>query len=227
MNLIKNKIKAIIFDMDGTIIKTGNIWKQATKDFLAIYGFYKLNNEQKTFLESIASTGLKNTTTQIKNKFGIQGNIDELIAKKASIAQTYMKKNGVQFIEGFENFHKKLQQHQISTGLATNANLKTLNFLKEKINLKNFFGNNMYCLEHVKYMAKPNPMLFLHTIEKLKVKPEQCIVFEDSVAGFEAAKKAGIKCIAIKNEDNKKILHYVDGSIENYNEAEEEIKKII
>ena len=43
--------------------------------------------------------------------------------------------------------------------------------------------------------AKPAPDIFLHTAEKLDVKPQECIVVEDSVAGVEAARAAGMKCV--------------------------------
>jgi HAD superfamily hydrolase (TIGR01509 family) len=227
MKHIKNKIKAVIFDMDGTIISTEHLWEQVLSDFLKIHGIDKSDQSNETFFRKIASKGLKYSTQKIIEKFNISGTLDENITKQVELFQILAQEKNATFINGFQNFHKQLQNHRISTSLATNANLATLTFLDNKINLENFFGKNMYCLEHVDYKAKPDPTLFLHAAKKLNVKPQECVVFEDSYAGFQAARCAEIKCIAVKNEYNKDILHLADGAIENYDQAVEEIKKIL
>ena len=160
-------------------------------------------------------------------KFSITGNLEAHIQKQVESFQKLATQEGAKFICGFQNFHKQLQAHNILTSLATNANLATLSFLDKKIKLENYFGKNMYCLDHVDHKAKPDPTLFLHAAQKLKVKPQECLVFEDSQAGFHAAKAAGIKCIAIRNDLNKDLLHLADGTIGSYDQAVEEIKKLL
>ena len=49
--------------------------------------------------------------------------------------------------------------------------------------------------------SKPAPDLFLLAAEKMKVKPEKCLVFEDSQLGIEAAKKAGMQSVYVQPED--------------------------
>ena len=58
MNEIKNKFKAIIFDLDGTIIDTGPIWQKVMVDVLSHYGISKITPELKKILKDIAGIGL-------------------------------------------------------------------------------------------------------------------------------------------------------------------------
>ena len=94
------------------------------------------------------------------------------------------------------------------------------------MDLTQFFGANQYCIAAVGNKAKPNPAIFLHAAKQLNVEPHECVVFEDSIAGFKAAQAAGMKCIAIKNSLNKDSLELVDSAIESYHEAEEALKKL-
>ena len=225
MKTIKNKIKAVIFDMDGTIIKTEEVWHKVTTDVLALNGFGKLTPNQEKLLLSFSGIGLPKACSVLKEEFNLKKSVDELIDQKMKLAKEYFEKE-LEFIEGFAQFHKKLQEHQIPTSIATNADKVTLYNMNKKMNLQTFFGKNMYCLDHVENKAKPDPAIFLHAIKQLNVKPEECIIFEDSLFGFQAAKAAGVRCVAIKNSLNDQHRHLVEDSIDNYHQAEEILKKL-
>ncbi len=225
MEQVKNKIKAIIFDMDGTIIKTESAWQKITLDLLAHYGITTLTEEQEALLKSFSGVAMISVASQLKLHFNLDDNIETIVMHKTVIANAVLA-NHVEFIEGFELFHARLQQFNIPTSIATNAMPDNLLSLSKQLNFERFFGINLYSQADVNYRPKPDPALFLHAAEKLGVKPEECLVFEDSMPGFLAARAAGMKCIAIKNEFNHSFLEHVHESISNYHEAEEALKKI-
>lgn len=227
MENIKTKIKAIIFDMDGTIIDTENIWQSATLKLLKTYGITTITEDNKKAFEKNASGGLYSYCQTMIEQFKIAKTVEELIKQKMSFVKKEIAENKINFVQGFIDFHNKLKKFDISTSIATNANLATINSLNEKLNLESIFGKNIYSIEHIGYKAKPDPAIFLHAAEKLNAKPHECIVFEDSLVGFNAAKAAGIKCIAIKSEYNSHILHHAENAIDSYHQAEDAIKKVI
>ncbi|KKQ10908.1 MAG: HAD-superfamily hydrolase, subfamily IA, variant 3 [candidate division TM6 bacterium GW2011_GWF2_36_6] len=225
MNELKHKVKAVIFDMDGTIVKTEHIWGKVVIDVLAECGIRTLNDEQKSQLQSLSGVGMEYSCRFVKEKFGLKQSSQELLDRKVALAHEYFDKH-LEFIEGFELFHSKLQLVNIPTSIATNADKLSLSRISNKLQFERFFGTNMYCVADVNNVAKPDPALFLHAALQLGAKPEECIVFEDSLVGFAAAKAAGMKCIGIKNALNQSHLDKVHHAIQDYLEAEEAIKKV-
>jgi len=224
MKILKNKIKAIIFDMDGTIINTETAWRNATIDFLSQKGHF-VSHDDGAFLKSLSGIGLVQAMTAIKKRYEISESVEILVNQKIAIANEHLKQSS-EFIEGFIDFHKKLRDSEIPSSIATNSSPENLIGLVEKMNFKDFFGDHIYCIADVNHKPKPDPALFLHAAQKLNVRPEECVVFEDSIYGFEAARAAGMKCIAIKSDNNHDQLHHTHDAIATYHEAEEALKKL-
>lgn len=222
---IKKKFKAVIFDMDGTILDTEKAWHSVTIQVLKAHGFHELTEDQEKFIHTLSGQGMHNAIHLLKGHFNLQTPAEHIAAHKIELANTHFAEH-VAFIEGFEHFHNKLREHGIPSSIATNATPENLNKLITQMKLDNFFGENIYCIAHVENKAKPDPALFLHAAEKLGVKPEECIVFEDSLPGFMAAQAAGMKCVAIKNKINIHLMDKVHGAIDSYHEAEEILKKL-
>ena len=225
MNDIKIKVKAIIFDMDGTIIKTDHVWEDVTTKILQKIGVFEIPAEKQAFYDSLTGMGLRDASTALKREFNLLESVDEIIAQKIAIANSHFV-NKVEYIEGFELFHQKLQKNLIPTSIATNAHPINLHEIVKTMKFEQFFGTNIYSMADVNFKAKPDPALFLFTANMLGAKPEECVVFEDSIHGFNAAQAAGMKCIAVKNKKNELLLHKVNHAIDSYHEAEDALRKI-
>lgn len=222
---LKKKLKAVIFDMDGTIIQTDHIWSQVGRDFLHEAKIRAFAPVDVNFLESLSGMSTHAACKAMKRHFALPHDPEIIGKRKITLANNYFHK-GVEFIEGFQIFHQKLRDNDFLSGIGTNAIPENLEPLKESMQFHRYFGKHIYGIADVNYVPKPDPTLFLHVAKQLGVDPHECVVFEDSIYGFQAAKAAGIKCIAIKGPNNHHLLEHAHAAIESYHEAEDALKKI-
>jgi beta-phosphoglucomutase-like phosphatase (HAD superfamily) len=225
MESVKTKIKAIIFDMDGTIIHTEALWRQVNLALLKKYGITEFSEEHDMLFKSFSGMSMTGVATIMKDYFNLPDSVETLVLTKLDLANELFDQH-IDFIDGFELFHAKLQTLDIPMSIATNAMPANLLPIAKKFEFHKLFGGNVFSQADVNYRPKPDPALFLYAAAMLGVKPEECLVFEDSIPGFQAARAAGMKCIAIKNELNAHVLDTVHDAITNYHEAEEAIKKL-
>ncbi|RMA58834.1 beta-phosphoglucomutase [Ulvibacter antarcticus] len=201
--------KGFIFDLDGVIVDTAKYhfmaWKQLSKD-LGI-SFSEAQNEQLKgvsrvkSLEKILAWGNKTISDEM---------FENLMAKKNEEYLSYIAKMDASEIlpevESVLVFLKEGNQ-KIALGSAS----KNARTILSKVKLLHYFeaivdGTNVK-------NAKPDPEVFLLASEAIKINPEDCIVFEDSIAGIQAANTAGMLSIGIGNE---KVLHEADFVFQNF-----------
>ena len=197
--------KAFIFDLDGVIVDTAKYhflaWQKLAKTL--DINFTEKENEQLKgvsrvrSLEKILSWGNK---TISEDKF------TELMASKnddylSHISQMDEKEILPDVNRVLDYLSEK--QQPIALGSAS----KNARIILNRVNLRSKFdaivdGNDVS-------KAKPDPEVFLIGAEMLKTKPEHCVVFEDSVAGVEAANVANMISIGIGSVDNLGHANYV------------------
>jgi HAD superfamily hydrolase (TIGR01509 family) len=200
------KYKAIIFDMDGTIINSEHIWRKATKDLVESKTGEIASPELLEELENeLKGLELKSSCKIIKDKLGLTHEVLDLAAEKKQRALDIFKE-GIKFIEGFKNFHGRVLEQNLKIGIATNADDHTLEAAIVALELKTLFGDHIYNITHVNGIHKPKPDLYLHVAEKLGIAPEECIAIEDSAHGVKAAVDAGMFCIGINTAKDEKFL---------------------
>ncbi len=101
--------------------------------------------------------------------------------------------------------------------------MREVDIIFNKLGFEKYFDIKL-AKNHVKN-AKPNPEMYLKAAKMLGVKPNECVVFEDSVVGVKAAKSAGMKCVAIINTHSGDDLKEADILIKSYNEINLDILK--
>jgi beta-phosphoglucomutase len=218
------KYKAILFDLDGTIIHTEAFWLAATVQIL------NKNPDACPILKQelahqLIGRALHDSCRLIKETLELSESIDELILEKESCALDLYRDN-VTFLKGFETFFlHATQDHGLKTAIASNSTLKTLAVAKAEAKLHSFFADHIYSFEHVDKKAKPHPDLFLHAAKQLGVAPKECIVIEDSIAGVQAAKAANMFCIRIIDEKTPHKKSAADITVHEY--AEIDLNKIM
>lgn len=204
-------MKAIIFDMDGVIIDSEPLHTKLELELLEEFGGKISKKEHDDFT---GTTDYYMWST-FKDRFNLEPSVEELIEiKKDRFIQNIHE---VKLVDNFYEFMLKLYNEKYLLALASSNNRKSINLVMDKFNLKKYIEYSISGEEVVK--GKPNPEIFLKAAEKLDVKPQECLVVEDSSAGVIAAKSAGMKCIGFKNPNSgNQDLSKADIIIEDFNE---------
>ena len=196
-------IKAVIFDMDGLLIDSEPFWRIAEIAAFKNLG-HKLTDEMLQ-----ATMGMRNDEVVIHwvNHFEIKqanyGQIEiEILAKVQELVEAKGKVlPGV--IETLDFF----KGQQLPIGLASSSPLGIIQSVVDTLGIEKYF--KVMCSAEFEEFGKPHPAVFIAAATYLRVAPEDCLVFEDSINGMIAAKAAKMKCITIPAPENYNNPKYV------------------
>jgi HAD superfamily hydrolase (TIGR01509 family) len=90
---------------------------------------------------------------------------------------------------------ENLKKNDIPVGIATSAPTQNVSFILDTLKIRNYF--NQIVDDSMVAHSKPHPEIYLKSAELLQIKPENCVVFEDSLSGTKSAFNAGAKVVAI------------------------------
>ena len=209
---MKNKITAVIFDMDGVLIDTEPLNDLHMVKFLKKLGV----TVDYDYLQKFRGVHAKYIWSHLIKEFNLTTPIDELIANvRKSYIEYLLSLDKLEPIEGVIQFIEKLKKQKIKVAVASSAYHKRINLLLEICKLKDFF-DVIISGDHVQH-AKPDPEIYIRAAQLLERDPKNCIVFEDAINGILAAKAAGMKVIGYKGADhNKQDLSKADKIINSF-----------
>lgn len=181
---------AIIFDLDGTLIDSMWVWKQIDIEYLA----KKQIEFPQKFQSELDGMSFTETAVYFKEHFHLDDSVETI--KQEWIDMSYQKyTEEVQLKEGVLPFLRFLEDSNIPMGIGTSSNRQLAEGVLDHHQIDRYFSSLRTSCE-VK-AGKPNPAIFLKVAEDLGIDPKHCLVFEDTLAGVEAAKRAGMAVIAI------------------------------
>lgn len=195
--------------MDGVIVDSNPFHKIALKAFCNKYG-HDLSEEE--LREKIY--GRRNQDWLVK-VFGplkpvkLSAYADE---KEALFRKIY--ENDIKPVDGLREFLKKLDRLGASRAIATSAPRSNVDFTLRKTGIGGHFKTILD--DSFVTQGKPHPEVYLKAAAALEFKPEDCIVFEDSIAGVESGKKAGCKVVGITTTHPPGELMRTDYIIDNF-----------
>jgi beta-phosphoglucomutase len=190
-------IKACIFDLDGVIVDTAvynyKAWKRLA-DELGI-NFTEHDNE---LLKGVSRVRSLEIILQIGGVTKTEAEQQELATRKNEwYVEMINRMTPAEILPGAKEFLETCRAAGIKTALGSASKNSTT--ILNKINIAYLF-DTIVDGNHVS-KAKPDPEVFLKGAEALGVTPAQCVVFEDAIAGVEAAINGGMKVVGIGSPD--------------------------
>lgn len=214
------KFKAIIFDMDGTIIDTDHLWKCSNRFILDTKAVHLSHEEKDAMIESFKHLTFYEIWKMIQEDCAPDMSIEEIAQENRRQVQIMYQEKGISFIPNFCQFYKQLANTGLKTAIATSSEADTVNIILDIVPLKEYFSEHIYHVDHVNKAYKPSPAVYLHAANMLNLDPSACIAIEDSSSGVKAAKSAGMYCIGINTGKNRDLLKQADEIVDCYTEID-------
>lgn len=201
------KLKAVIWDMDGVLVDSESV-------------------HQKTWRTVFENFNIKVYPERLKRSFGmtsemvVQMMLDEpldkavvkdIILQKGAIFQKAISKEAV-FLPGVQGWLASFQKNNVKQAVASSGTSANIQIVLDKLAIKEYFD---VIVSGTGFPSKPNPIIFLKTADQLGEIPLNCLVIEDSTAGVQAAKAAGMKCIGVATTNQVEKLTGADVIVEN------------
>lgn len=191
------KILACIFDLDGVIVDTAKYhflgWQRLARELG--FEFSEEHNEKLKGVSRMRSLEILLDVGGIKKSNKEKA---ELAAKKNQWYVEYISKlDPKEILPGSKHFLEDIRNHGIKTALGSAS--KNAGLIIRRLKIENLFD---VVIDGTKVSkAKPDPDVFLNAAQELDVPPENCVVFEDAVAGIEAAINGGMHSIGVGDPD--------------------------
>lgn len=212
----------VIFDMDGVIMDNNPYHEKAWKIFCEIYNVPLSDEELHKYVFGRIA---KDTIDYIFKKDHSQEEVDRYVDEKEGLYRK-MYIDNIRLVDGLKDFLEELKDNKIPSAIATSAPPGNVEFVFINLPIRNYFKFVLDASD-IKN-GKPDPEIYNKSILKLGMKPEQCVVFEDSLSGVQAANDAGAFVIALSTTHQPEEFHNVGGIIKNFRDIDyKKLKSLI
>lgn len=191
--MIEKKTRAVIWDLDGTLIDSADYHWEAWQEVMAAEDF------TISYEEYVADFGKRNDEI-LRGRLG-EHLTDDYIARvslaKEEAYRTLVRTRGLDLLPGAARWLARLHADGWMQALGTSAPRGNIDAVFDALDIARFF-NAVMSADQVE-RGKPFPDVFLAAARKLEVAPSDCIVVEDAPAGIEAARRAGMFALAVRS----------------------------
>ena len=185
---------AAIFDFDGTIADTDNIWNKIDQDFLAARGIEWTPDIGAT----LATLGFAKGAEYVIERYGLSDTPGQILHEwNAAAGEAYAR--DVVLLPGAERVLRTLRKQGVPLALATSNNHAVLESMKPRLDVYDLF-DEVVCTRDL-HTTKREPDIYLEAARRLGADPAYCIVFEDMLEPLLTAKGAGFPVCGVATDN--------------------------
>lgn len=191
--MLENK-KAVIFDLDGSLVDSMWIWPAVDVEYMKKYRL----TPPESFHKDIEGMSYTETAQYFLDTFPtLDCTLDDVRREWMEMTmELYTTK--VPLKAGAKEFLDKMRAQGVLLGIATSNARELVDAVLKALHIKEYFSSVRTSCEVA--AGKPAPDVYLKVAEDLKVRPKDCLVFEDVVNGILAGKNAGMSVCAVDDE---------------------------
>ena len=195
------KYRAVIFDLDGTLIDSMGIWLQIDHEYLQKRD---IPVPDDLFEDVPEGNSFKEICQYFKDKFNLPDSIEEIGNEWIEMVAEHYKTD-ITLKPGAKELIEFLHSQNVKMAIGTSNTKHLAETVLKANNVLKYFGSIVAGCEEIK--GKPFPDIFLNAAEELQIDPKDCLVIEDTLHGVRAAHNGGMDAFAIF-DDNE--THQVD-----------------
>ena len=201
-----------IFDLDGVIIDSEPFHSEVAENIFRELGITLSDKEHNSFIGS----STRNMWEQITRDYNISQDVESLLERtNREFTQRIHDSPDLRPIEGVDTLIKTLHEEGFQLVLASSSIMEIIDLVLEKMGLTQYFPVKISGAELTH--SKPHPEIFQQAAKSVNSSPDKCVVIEDSQNGVNAAKSAGMYCVAYHNSNSgNQDLSKADYIIDNF-----------
>jgi len=181
-----NKIKAILFDMDGVLIDAKE-WHYEALNYALSH--FNINIDRKSHLNIFDGLPTNKKLEILSEKIGLDKSLYPIINEQKQAYTLEIVSDKCLPTLNHTTALKALQESGYKMAVCSNSIRPTIELMMEKSKLSEYF--KFYISSQDVKSPKPNPEMYLKAMKKLKLLPNECMIIEDNENGLLAAKKSG------------------------------------